>query len=421
VKTRRRTFLQGSASLAAGAALQGCAAASMAPRIVPWAWCGAVTPHSAVVKTRLPFAERPYLWVAPLRDATSARELAPAAVGAHGVAVFELEGLVPGTEYLYAVRDRARAGELLGRFTTFRSGPTSFRFSTASCARTGSSHAVFDTIRKRKPALFLHLGDLHYENIDMNDPAIYARAFDLVLSSPRQAELYRRVPVAYTWDDHDYGPNNSDRGAPGRPAALAAYREHVPHYPLPGTRTIHQAFTVGRVRFILTDLRADRDGPAVEPERRTMLGEAQKAWLLEELAEAGRYGLVVWASSVGWLGDGGDDDWGGFPGERAELARFLMEHGVKNLLVVSGDAHMLAIDDGSHNTMVDGGPGFPLFHAAALDQKGSDKGGPFSHPQVPGGGQYGEVDIVDDGDRVQVTLTGRDHEAQAIMQHRFAV
>ena len=186
------------------------------------------------------------------------------------------------------------------------------------------------------------------------------------------------------WDDHDYGPNNSDRGAPGRSAALAAYREHVPHYPLVSGRTINQAFTMGRVRFLLTDLRADRDGPAVPPESRTLLGEAQRAWLLSELAEAGRYGLVVWASSVGWLGDGGDDDWGGFPAEREAVARFLMEHRVKNLLMVSGDAHMLAIDDGSHNTFLEGGPGFPLFHAAALDQKGSDKGGPFSHPAGPG-------------------------------------
>ncbi|MCA9550237.1 MAG: alkaline phosphatase D family protein [Myxococcales bacterium] len=417
----RRSFLKGTASLAAGAALDGCAAASRPARVTPWVWCGAVTARTALVKARAPFSERPYLWVAPLRDAMGARELAPAAVGPHGVATFALEGLEPGTDYLYALRDRARAGELLGRFKTFTPGPTSFRFSTASCARTGSSHAVFDTIRKRKPAFFLHLGDLHYENIDANDPAVFARAFDLVLSSPSQSELYRSCPIAYTWDDHDYGPNNSDRGAPGRLAALAAYREHVPHYPLAGTRTIHQAFTVGRVRFILTDLRADRDGPGVPFETRTMLGPEQKAWLLAELAEAGRYGLVVWASSVGWIGDGGDDDWGGFPAERAEIGRFLMEHGVKNLLMVSGDAHMLAIDDGSHNTMVDGGPGFPLFHAAALDQKGSDKGGPFSHPQVPGGGQYGEVDIVDEGGRVQVTLTGRDHEARAIMQHRFAV
>ena len=419
---RRRAFLKGSASLAVGAAaMPACHAASMAPRVAPWAWAGGVTDRAAVVKARLPFSERPYLWLAPLRDAMSAREVAPTSTGPSGVVAFELAGLAPGTEYLYAVRDRARAGELLGRFATFTLGQASFRFSTASCARTGSSHAVFDTIRRRQPQLFLHLGDLHYENIDANDPAVYARAFDLVLSSPRQADLYRSCPVAYTWDDHDYGPNNSDRGAPGRPAALAAYREHVPHYPLASPRTIHQAFTVGRVRFVLTDLRADRDGPAVDPEVRTMLGAAQKAWLLGELAEAGRSGLVVWASSVGWLGDGGDDDWGGFTGERAELGRFLMEHRVKNLLMVSGDAHMLAIDDGSHNTMVDGGPGFPLFHAAALDQKGSDKGGPFSHPQVPGGGQYGEVDVVDRGDQVQVTLTGRDHEAQAVMQHRFVV
>jgi hypothetical protein len=44
--------------------------------------------------------------------------------------------------------------------------------------------------------------------------------------------LNMELPMAYMWDDHDFGPDNSDATAPGRDASLRAYREYVPHYPL---------------------------------------------------------------------------------------------------------------------------------------------------------------------------------------------
>ncbi len=42
----------------------------------------------------------------------------------------------------------------------------------------------------------------------------------------------------------------------------AGYQSHVPHYPMANPnpfRGIYQAFTIGRVRFILTDLRSNAD------------------------------------------------------------------------------------------------------------------------------------------------------------------
>ena len=80
------------------------------------------------------------------------------------------------------------------------------------------------------------------------------------LTQPGQAALYRHVPIAYVWDDHDYGPNDAGADSPTRTAARTAYREVVPHHPLvrPGDSPIQQAFTIGRVRFVLTDNRSER-------------------------------------------------------------------------------------------------------------------------------------------------------------------
>ena len=45
----------------------------------------------------------------------------------------------------------------------------------------------------------------------------------------------------YMWDDHDYGPNDSDRFSPARDAALSSYRDVVPHFPLPGAFSLAAA------------------------------------------------------------------------------------------------------------------------------------------------------------------------------------
>jgi alkaline phosphatase D len=186
-------------------------------------------------------------------------------------------------------------------------------------------------------------------------------------------------------DDHDFGPNDADSRSPARPVARSVYREYAPHYPLgggSGDAAVYQAFTLGRVRFLLTDLRSERvadktpDGPA-----KTMMGTAQKMWFFEELLAAARtHALVFWASSVPWIGDKAGDQWASYATERREIANFLAEHQIKNLCILCGDAHMLAADDGQETAYGrQSCRADPVLHGSALDQGGSYKGGPYSH------------------------------------------
>ncbi|MDX1530048.1 MAG: alkaline phosphatase D family protein [Rhodothermales bacterium] len=337
------------------------------------------------------------------------------AVDAERLAVaFTLDELEPDTRYRYAVEVGGRLDTLrAGRFRTPEDGPFSFSFVMGACAETGSSRPVFDVIRRQRPLFFLHLGDFHYE--DLNTAAVepYRDAYRAVLASPSQSRLYRSTPIAYIWDDHDFGPNNSDTSAPGRGAAREAYQELVPHYPLGlggGDVPIAQAFTLGRVHFVITDLRSAR-----EPNRplldlpRSMMGEEQKAWFKERVLAANEAGgVIVWVGSVPWIDEPDlvGDTWGAYWQERQEIADFLVEHEVENLVMLSGDAHMIAIDDGTHSDYsTEQAGGFPVVHAAAMDRPGSVKGGPYSvgafpNPTVfpPHDGQWVLMEVEDGGD-----------------------
>ena len=375
------------------------------------AWCGNVTPTSATVSVRLMAAgQRVRLHVSP-RENLSGPVLSSVVTTAEtsgNTAKLSVQGLQPDTEYFYGIEV---AGVMRtepasrGRFRTFPAGRASFRIAFGSCSDYRlADQRVFDAIREDRPLLFIHIGDLHYNDTNSTATAEYRGNYDRVLSHPVQGALFRSVPVAYMWDDHDFAGNDSDSTSIGRDAARQAYRERVPHYPFGVTGgPVGQAFTVGRVRFIMTDLRSAASSGAVKDSAsKTKLGATQKAWFKQELISARDAGfpLIVWVNTVPWIARAqpGDDSWAGFATERAEIANFLRDNRITNLAMLSGDMHGLAFDNGTHSDYATGG-GAPVYvlHAAALSNSPVDKGGPYSTGPVLGGQQYGLLDVYDNG------------------------
>jgi phosphodiesterase/alkaline phosphatase D-like protein len=428
----RRTFL------AAAAGLYALTRRARAAEewLVRYLWSGAVTPTSARVTACLsrPAERVRAAVVAGKPDWMSAVYTPPTVARPEdgNIVSFALDGLKPATAYHYAVEvDGRLVAESHAQFTTFPTESTEFTACLASCATTGSDHPVFDAIGKQIPSVFLHMGDFHYLDIRPADRNRRLEGYAAVHASSTQRKLYRRVPAAYMWDDHDYLGSDSDGVAETQAQrdavkdARLAYQTAIPHYPLAcgtGNVPIAQAFSLGRVRFILTDLRSAR------LPGKTILGERQKKWFFDEVREAKeKHRLVAWVSTVPWTGkaDPKTDTWAGFADERAEVADFFKAEGLAGrVCVLSGDAHMLAIDDGSHaDFAADGGMPVPVFQAAALDRKGSEKGGPYSHGMKPGRGQFGRMRVKDDGARLRIEWAGMNADGEVVkgMEHAFTV
>ncbi|MEZ5298542.1 MAG: alkaline phosphatase D family protein [Ilumatobacteraceae bacterium] len=340
---------------------------------------------------------------------------------------FVVDGLEPDTRYWYALEldgeiDRVRVGS----FRTFPDAARPLRLAFGSCARTGSNGAVFDAIRAADPDLYACIGDFHYGDIFVDDVDDYRQVFDVQLTRPAQAALYASVPIAYVWDDHDYGPNDSNADAPGRNAAMVAFREYVPHYELAGPESaVFQAFSIGSVRVIMTDARSARD-PQSDPDGpdKSMLGEEQRRWLLDELSNsAPDHDVVIWVNPVPWVdpAEPGADSWAGYDAERRLIAQHIVDEGIDHLVMVAGDAHMVAIDDGTHTDYADtGGRGFPLIHVAALDRPGSTKGGPYTQGPITGGGHFALVEVTPTDTGVDVTLAATDWRGDDLLRHEVS-
>jgi phosphodiesterase/alkaline phosphatase D-like protein len=398
--------------------------AAVAVDRVEWVWVGDLRPDGVTIAVRT-VSDAPVPVSVEVQAADGRRTAADApavAVDANRVARVRVGGLEPSRRYDYTVvvGQRPDRGRGRGSFVTAPGvgTPASFTFAVASCARSGSNGAVYDAIAASDPLLYLITGDLHYANLSGTDPTAFIDAIGRALTSPAQAALYRAVPIDYVWDDHDYGPNNADAASASRPAARTAFRAAVPHPPLavedggePGGGAIYHAFTIGRVRFVVMDTRSERTASS-------MLGADQERWLLDELGRASDWGAVVLVSPDPWIAPSaaGRDDWGGSADERTRIADFIAAQRIDNLVLVAGDAHMVAIDDGTNSDFSSsGGGGFPVLQAGALDRPGNVKGGPYSEGAFAGAGQFGLVHVEDDGTQVRLRLEGKDWKSQTLV------
>jgi phosphodiesterase/alkaline phosphatase D-like protein len=375
------------------------------------AWSGNVSPTSATVSIRLnTTGTRVRLQVSQNENLTPAVFSAAATTSAKSGNTVKLtvQGLQPDTDYHYGVEV---AGVLRtetvsrGRFRTFPLGRASFRIAFGSCGDfRHPDQRVWDAIREERPLLFINTGDMHYSDTNSTSADEYRYNYDNITSHDAQGAFYRSMPMAYMWDDHDFSGNDSDTTNIGRDTARSVYRERVPHYPIgPSGGTIGQAFTIGRVRFIMTDLRSGAMSPwTKESASKTKMSVAQKNWFKQELINARDSGfpLIVWVSSLPWISPAevGADSWGGHATERTEIANFIRDNRITNIAMLSGDMHGLAFDDGKNSDYATGG-GAPIFvmHGAALTSNPSAKGGPYAVGPLPGSQQYGILEVYDNG------------------------
>jgi hypothetical protein len=140
------------------------------------------------------------------------------------------------------------------------------------------------------------------------------------------------------------------------------------------TKAIYHAFTVGTVRFVLSDLRSES---TVEH----IFSSEQGARLQNEFAMADQYDYLIWVTSKPWIGpaQAGEDAWLGHAADRAQVSDWINNNHT-NILAISADAHMLAFDNGSNTNYgkSSSSHSFPILQSGPMDNVGSVKGGPYT-------------------------------------------
>jgi alkaline phosphatase D len=274
-----------------------------------------------------------------------------------------LTHLQPGTVYRYRLYLN---GESVSRpyrlaFETqplwqHRTEPPAFRLALGSCTYIndsvydrpgepyGSGYQIFPSILEKQPNAMLWMGDnVYLREADWNSVFGIMDRYSDTRETPEMQALLGSVHHYAIWDDHDYGPNNSDRSFFQKETSLQAFRDFWanPQYGVDGTGGITGYFPWHDVDFFLLDNRYHRTPQErdVTERDRTILGFRQREWLIDALcASEAPFKLVAMGGQ--FLNPVSRyENYANFPEERQYLIDAIRQEGIEGVVFLSGDRH----------------------------------------------------------------------------------
>lgn len=252
----------------------------------------------------------------------------------------------------------------------YRTDPPTVRFALGSCTYIneeqydrpgrayGGEYEIFTSIHKMSPDFMLWLGDnIYLREADWDSRTGILKRNTHTRSLPELQPLLGATHHYAIWDDHDFGPNDSDRSYWGKDLTLEAFKLFWgnPNYGVAGGG-ITGSFAWADLEFFLLDNRYfrtpnnDYDGP------REILGKQQIEWLVEALVNSRAPfkfvaigGQVLNSAAV-------YENHATYPEEREYLLRKIREAKIEGVIFLDGDRHHTELSMMKENDKV-----YPLY------------------------------------------------------------
>ena len=271
------------------------------------------------------------------------------------------EGLLPGTRYQYELLVNGAAVERpyplefqTQKLWQWREDPPPFTLALGSCAYVneppfdrpgepyGGEYQIYTSIHRLRPDVMLWLGDNTYlREADWGSRSGILHRYTHTRSLPELQPLLASAHNYAIWDDHDFGPNDSDRGFRKKENTWDAFKlfwanTSYGNRDIPGICT---SFKWGDVDFFLLDNRWDRSPNLRTTGERQILGDQQIEWLVDQLATSqAPFKIVAIGGQVlnpvaKW------ENHATFPEERQKLIDALTQEKIEGVIFLSGDRH----------------------------------------------------------------------------------
>ena len=254
---------------------------------------------------------------------------------ADNTAVASISALTPDTRYAYVIDGEHKPGWF---FTTPPQHATHTRLAFASCAKEAEgSGRVWNRIDTLHPNGLVLLGDTPY--IDSTNLDVQRRRYREFVAFAPFANLASHTAVYSTWDDHDFGLNDTDGRLDGKANSRRAVMEYRPN-PSFGEddKGIYTSFRSGPVEVFLLDARWFARTQGTEGDW-SLLGAQQWAWLTRTLKASSAPFKVIATGMVfnGSVRPGKHDCWGAYRQEYDRLRALIDD--MDGVVLVSGDVH----------------------------------------------------------------------------------
>ena len=182
----------------------------------------------------------------------------------------------------------------------WRGDAPDFTFATGSCTYVseaqydrpgkpyGSEYQIFESIAKQKPQFMLWLGDnMYLREADWNSKTGILHRYTHTRSLPEMQAMLGGMHHYAIWDDHDFGPNDSDRSYPLKRETNSAFRNFFPSPNYIFDEGTTSFFQWADCEFFMLDNRYWRTpNKRTDIENPSILGADQYEWLLDALVNS---------------------------------------------------------------------------------------------------------------------------------------
>ena len=194
-----------------------------------------------------------------------------------------------------------------------------------------------------KPDLMIWVGDnVYLREPDFGSVAAMKRRYALARQEPALQPLLTSARHYATWDDHDFGPNDSIWINRFALESLDIFKQYWanPTYGARGIPGVFGQFSWGDVDFFLLDDRFHRTPQRLsESPEKVMLGKDQLRWLKDSLYYSRAPFKVVVNGSQVLNSNARDESFAHYETEQKELVDFIVKNRIRGVLFLSGDRH----------------------------------------------------------------------------------
>jgi alkaline phosphatase D len=208
----------------------------------------------------------------------------------------------------------------------------------------GSGYSIFESLTKKNPDIMIWGGDNTYlREADWDSKTGIYHRYSHSRSIKELQPLLAKTQNFAIWDDHDYGPNDSDRSFYNKHLTQKAFKDFWANksYGVGASQAegAFSTFNWGDAQFFLLDDRFFRSPQDRTTGDKTMLGTTQFEWLIDALSgsNASFKIIVIGGQVINSVPD--SENYGHYPEEKEKLLKEITNNKIKGVFFLTGDRH----------------------------------------------------------------------------------
>jgi len=206
----------------------------------------------------------------------------------------------------------------------------------------GSNYEIFTAIHEKNPDFMLWLGDNTYlREADWNSRTGFLHRYTHTRSLEELQPLLASTHHYAIWDDHDFGPNDSDGSFVLKKTATEMFKLFWgnPNYDAIDQGGITGSFEWADLQFFLLDNRYYRTSNKNFTGKREMLGKDQIDWLINALSSSKAPFKFIAIGGQVLSTEAAHENYATFPEERQYLLNKIREAKIEGVIFLDGDRH----------------------------------------------------------------------------------